>query len=133
MKNHEHVSLFHGARPKFPLEQCHDRARIELAVTGRSEHLHFVGHSGFVIYSQAVNTLALITEMLRFDWILRIGSSKRVLFVLRRDPNYVGGKARRQDREKQQGEQNSKGSFHTLGESKHARQSDVSPAIQKSN
>ena len=81
-----------------------------------SEHFHFISHSSLFIEHEPVNALALITEVLRFDWILRIGSSKRVLFVLRRDPNYVGGKARREDCEldKQQYQQNSKGCFHIL-------------------
>ncbi len=85
------------AGPKFPIEQCHHRTRVQFAVVGRFHHFHFVDDSSFLVDHESIDALTLITEMLRFDWILRIGSSKRVLFVLRRDPNYVGGKARRED------------------------------------
>ena len=95
MKDNQNVSSFHRARAKFPLEQCHHRAGVELAMTGCSEDLHFVGHSGFVIYDQAVNALALITEMLCFDWVLRIRRRHRILFVLGVDSDNLGGMARR--------------------------------------
>jgi len=80
---------------EFPIKQCHDRAGIELAIAGCFHHFHFVDDSGFVVNDEPIDSLALKTEMLRFYRILGIGSSKRILFVLRRDPNYVGGKARR--------------------------------------
>ena len=119
------------AGSKFPIEQCHHRTRVQFAGMGRFHHFHFVDDSSFLVDDEPVDALTLITEMLCFDRILRIGSGERIFFVLRRDPNYVGGKARRQDREKQQGEQNSERSFHTFGESNNPSQSDVPSTIQK--
>jgi len=42
MKDNQDVPLFHRAGAKFPSEQCHDRARVEITMTGCSEHFHFV-------------------------------------------------------------------------------------------
>src|SRR5947207_2050615 len=102
LKHHQHVAVVNGARRKFPIEQRHHRAGIELAMASRSKDFYFVSHSRLLINDEAINALALITEMLRFDWILRIGRSQRAFFILRRDPNNIGGQTRRQDREKQQ-------------------------------
>src|SRR6266850_5461833 len=114
LKHHQHVTMVNGAGRKFPIEQRHHRAGIELAMASRSKDFYFVSHSRLLINDETINALALITEMLRFHGILRIRCSQRVFFILRRDPHDFSGKARRQDREKQQREQNSKGRFHTL-------------------
>jgi hypothetical protein len=65
--------------------------------------------------------------MLAFNWILRVGRIYRIFFVLRRDPNDVGGVAWCQESEKKQCEQNSKGRFHTLKESNAGSQLAVPP------
>jgi len=83
------------AGPKFPIEQCHHRTRVQFAVMGRFHHFHFLDSSSLIVDDEPVDALTLIAEMLRFDWILRIGSGERIFFVLRVDPNNVGGIARR--------------------------------------
>src|SRR2546423_5198055 len=118
LKHNKHVPVINCAGRKFPIEQRHHRAGIELAMASRSKDFYFVSHSRLLINDEAINALALITEMLRFYGILRIRCSQRVFLVLRRDPHDLGGKARCQDREKQQREQDSKGRFHTLGNRK---------------
>ena len=118
LKHNKHVAVVDGAGRKFPIEQRHHRAGIELAMASRSKDFYFVSHSRLLINDETINALALITEMLRFYGILRIRCSQRVFFILRRDPHDVGGKTRRRDREKQQRQQNSEGRFHTIEESK---------------
>ena len=90
------------AGSKFPIEQCHHRTRVQLTVMGGFHHFHFVDDPSLIVDHEPVDALTLITEMLRFDWILRIGSGERIFFVLRVDPDNVRGKTRRQDCEKQQ-------------------------------
>ena len=104
MKHDEHVSLFHRARSKFPLEQCHDRARVEIAMTSCSEHFHFVCHAALLVNDEPIDALALFTEMLCFDRVIRIRRSDRISFEFRIDPYDIRGVARRQQRklEKQQ-------------------------------
>src|SRR5207302_3156130 len=113
LKHNKHVAVVDGAGRKFPIEQRHHRAGIELAMACRSKDFYFISHSRLLINDETINALALITEMLRFHRILRIGCTQRVFFILRRDPNNVGCVAWCQDREKQKREQNSKGRFHT--------------------
>ena len=90
------------AGSKFPIEQCHHRTRVQFAVVGRFHHFHFVDGSSLIVDHEPVDALTLITEMLRFHWILRIRSGDGIFFVLPVDPNNVGGIARRYDCEEQQ-------------------------------
>ena len=83
------------AGSKFPIEQRHHRTRVQFAVVGRFHHFHFVNDSGLLVDDKPVNTLTLLAEMLRFHWILRIGSGDGIFFELPVDPNNVGGIARR--------------------------------------
>ena len=83
------------AGSKFPIEQCHHRARVQFAMMGRFHHFHFVDDSGLIVDHEPVDALTLITEVLRFHRIFRVRRSDCILFVLRVDPNNVGRIARR--------------------------------------
>jgi hypothetical protein len=96
--NQEIPVIYAGS--KFPVEQCHHRTRVQFSVMGRFHHFHFVDDSSLIVDHEPVDALTLISEMLGFEWILRIGSGERIFFVLPVDPNDVGGKARREERER---------------------------------
>src|SRR5436190_6829981 len=67
--------------------------------------------------------------MLRLDRILGVGRSDRVFLVLRRNPHDVRGKARREDCDEQQCDQNSEGCFHGTIKSRTPNESDVQSCV----
>lgn len=102
MKYNQNISVIYSAGFEFPIEERHYRIGIELAMSGCLHHLHFIDNPGVLVNDQPINALTLITEVLTFDRIFRVGRRDRVLFEFWIDRNDVGSTTRHHKRDLEQ-------------------------------